>query len=515
MGSSVEIIAVSGFTLPDDLTVVHNLTVGNTLFLPTGLITTGSTAIPYIHRTGTDSFFAGAGAGNTAATGAGYNTGIGVGALANTSNNAACLNNTAVGAGALSTMTTQYGNTAIGYDAGRYVTAAQNTAVGSQAMQGVSATPLTQINNTALGYKTGMLLQGTATNNTLLGANAGRYVTTGNNNTLIGSAAGESIITGTDNTAVGANALTGLVSSTSGLTAIGSGALAANTSGVNNTAVGYQAGHSMITGYGNTTIGYDAGQYVTAAQNTAVGSQAMQGVSATPLIAINNAALGYKAGLALQGSATNNTLLGANAGRAVTTGSNNTFVGQYAGQPITTGSNNIIIGNAAGSSYTATNGSNICIGNAGSANETNTIRIGTQGSGAGQQNACYIAGIRDKTTGVANAIPILIDSNGQLGTISSSRRYKENIVSLSSQDRFMQLNPVTFNYKTDESRSTQYGLIAEEVDELYPELVNRNKDGEIEAIKYHELDGILIREIQENRRLIAALTARIAALEQR
>src|SRR5262249_48568540 len=144
---------------------------------------------------------------------------------------------------------------------------------------------------------------------------------------------------------------------------------------------------------------------------------------------------------------------------------------------------------------------------------SNTIRIGT----AGTQTATFIAGIRGAATGIANAVPVLIDSNGQLGTVSSSRRFKEHIRPMAAtSSKLMQLRPVTFRYKRqlDPSGSTQYGLIAEDVEKVMPELVARDRNEKIETVKYQMLVPMLLNELQKAHRHIEVQDERIAVLEQ-
>lgn len=116
---------------------------------------------------------------------------------------------------------------------------------------------------------------------------------------------------------------------------------------------------------------------------------------------------------------------------------------------------------------------------------------------------CYIDGIRGKTTATADAIAVLIDSAGQLGTVSSSQRYKNNIMSMSDTivDAVYRLNPVNFTYKSDETLRNQYGLIAEEVAEIIPDIVVY-KDGLPETIQYHLLPSMLIKVIKSQKALI-------------
>jgi hypothetical protein len=132
------------------------------------------------------------------------------------------------------------------------------------------------------------------------------------------------------------------------------------------------------------------------------------------------------------------------------------------------------------------------------AGESDTIRIGDA-----EQTRAFIAGIRGKTTGVADAIAVLIDSNGQLGTVSSSARYKENIADLGFvSERLLALRPVQFRYRAEVQageRPVQYGLIAEEVAEVFPELVAFDAEGRPQTVMYHLLSTLLLNELQRER----------------
>ncbi|MGE0464634.1 MAG: tail fiber domain-containing protein, partial [Vicinamibacterales bacterium] len=148
------------------------------------------------------------------------------------------------------------------------------------------------------------------------------------------------------------------------------------------------------------------------------------------------------------------------------------------------------------------------IGHAGVAGESDTVRIG------GAQTRAFIAGIRGRTTAQSNAVAVLIDSAGQLGTISSSRRVKQDVDDMGVRTRgLFDLRPVTFRYISHaEAGSTalEYGLIAEEVAEVYPDLVVRNAAGEIETVQYHKLAPMLLNEVQRLERERAALEQRVA-----
>ena len=134
---------------------------------------------------------------------------------------------------------------------------------------------------------------------------------------------------------------------------------------------------------------------------------------------------------------------------------------------------------------------NIHIGNGGANADTETIRIGLQGT----QTQTFIAGIRGATTGIANAVNVLIDSNGQLGTMNSSRRFKHKIRAMeSASESILALSPVTFRYKSDKTDTSQFGLIAEEVAEVNPDLVVRDEKGEIFTVRYDAVNAMLLNE---------------------
>ncbi len=239
--------------------------------------------------------------------------------------------------------------------------------------------------------------------------------------------------------------------------------------------VGIAAGLTSATGVGNTGCGFHSLTTIsTGTFNTAVGINTLSGVT----------------------TGSSNTAIGS-LSLTLTTGDENTAIGSGVLNSITTGARNTAMGVAAGSGLTSTESNNIMIGNTGTAGDNNIIRIGTFGSGIRQQNQCFIAAIRDITTTNNDAIAVLIDSAGQLGTVSSSARYKENVVPMGSDtDRLMNLRPVTFNMISDESKSKRYGLIAEEVALVFPELVVY-KDGQPETVKYHDLAVMLLNEFQK------------------
>jgi hypothetical protein len=260
-------------------------------------------------------------------------------------------------------------------------------------------------------------------------------------------------------------------SDTNNNTAAGANALASNTGGVQNSAIGSQALYSNNVGVNNMALGYEAlYANTTGSYNTAVGTYAL--VSATT--ATGNNAQGY--------SALFNT----------TTGSVNTAQGFQALLNNTTGSHNVGIGYQAG--YYLTTGSyNIDIANFGLAGDSSTIRIGTQGT----QTQAYVAGV---STAQITGSAVYVTSSGQLGVLSSSERYKTDVEPMGkNSEKLKQLRPVTFHLKTDPKGAVQYGLIAEEVNAIYPELVIRDDQGKIQGVRYDELAPMLLSEMQHER----------------
>ena len=203
--------------------------------------------------------------------------------------------------------------------------------------------------------------------------------------------------------------------------------------------------------------------------------------------------------------------------------SQNVAVG-YGALNTTTGSNNVALGWAAGASRTSGD-FNIYLGAGvgfGASAESNTMRLGDGGS----IQRTYVGGVRGVTTTAANAVAVMIDSTGNLGTVNSSRRYKQDIQDMGeASSGLMRLRPVTYRYTqpyADGSMPVDYGLIAEEVEAVYPDLVAHLQNGDVETVQYHKINAMLLNEVQKQHRQIeaqraemAALTARLAALERR
>ena len=278
--------------------------------------------------------------------------------------------------------------------------------------------------------------------------------------------------------------------------------------GTANTFLGPNAGNFTMTGSGeNVGIGPNAlSANTTGASNTAIGTFALQANTGSNF----NTAVGRATLLVSTGSS--NTAVGAYALDANTTGTLNIAMGQDALGNNSSGSNNIAIGTLSGNNAT-TGSNNIIIGNAGVAAEGSTTRIGTGGT----QTRAFIAGISGVTTGGTGAA-VMIDSNGQLGTISSSQRFKYDVQDMgSASNRLLQLRPVMFRYKqaqNDGSHPLQYGLIAEEVARVYPELVQFAPTGEVNTVLYHLLPAMLLNEAQKQNAEIAALNTEITTLRR-
>lgn len=286
--------------------------------------------------------------------------------------------------------------------------------------------------------------------------------------------------------------------------------------------IGRSAGNFTLTGLNNICIGSNTGSSITSAAFTcALGDFALSQLTS----AVNNVAIGKESQWINQTSPSNASC-GNYTLRALTSGTGfNTCLGTGAGSLIVTGARNIFIGESTALDCVGAESSNIYLNNRGVAAESNAIRIGMP---AGDpyftaQNKCWIAGIVGVTTNVNDAIPVLIDSTGQLGTVSSSIRYKENIEDLNYYSgSIRKLRPVIFNYKNHAPELKSVGLIAEEVQEIIPSLVVKNKEGQPETIKYQDLPIYLLAELQNmaaqmrlHHEEIADLNKRIEKLEKK
>jgi Chaperone of endosialidase len=354
--------------------------------------------------------------------------------------------------------------------------------------------------------------------NTAEGQNALLSLSTGGYNTAVGFLSLSSEMAGSFNTGVGAGALllnVGDPSTGDGMenTAIGAAALLNNATGYFNTANGAFALFNNTTGFYNTAIGKDAlinnttgnhnganddnalASNTTGSFNTATGHQAM----ASNTTGNNNTATGIY------------SLFNNNAGNA------NTADGFFA-LGNSTGTFNIGFGVDAGCKLTSGN-NNIFIGSFGVDTESDTIRIGREvqdtdcgGFAHPPHAATFIAGING-TPVVGD--PVVVDANGQLGTATSSARFKKNIKPMdTASDAILAFNPVTFQYKNDAKDTPQFGLIAEEVAKVNPDLVVRDRNGEIYSVRYEAVNAMLLNEFLKEHEKVQAQQATIARLEK-
>jgi hypothetical protein len=326
--------------------------------------------------------------------------------------------------------------------------------------------------------------------------------TSGSFNTGVGGGA-LAINNGDSNTAVGAAAL--LLNTTGSLnTAVGTDALVYNDSGAGNTANGAFALFNNTTGFDNTASGVDTLLANTAGyDNTASGVGALEANT----VGVENTAIGVTA---LEGNTdgSSNVAIGVNALLSNTTGSTNTAIGQAA-LFSATGDFNIALGTGAGLEIT-TGSENIDIGNDGVAGDSNTIRIGDKNV----HTAIYVAGIAGQTVG-AGGTTCYVDNDGKLGVFLSARRYKENIHDMDDASAALfSLKPVTFRYKRelDKSGTPQFGLIAEEVAAVNPDLVVRNARGELSTVRYEAINVMLLNEFLKEHRKVEKLEAAVADL---
>jgi hypothetical protein len=394
------------------------------------------------------------------------------------------------------------------------------TAEGTKALQNLT----TGAANTGVGWYS-LFSATTASFNTGLGAGA-LALNTADENTAIGAAA-LLLNTASGNTAVGSRAL---LNNTTGGTlgniqgfdfgpnvAVGQQALESNTVASANTAIGYQALHSFTTGpVGLEQLGFC----------TAVGFQAL--ANATGDGAANNA-FGYQA-LMNNTDGTGNTAIGLRALFGNTTGESNVAIGNNALLNNDIGPDNTAIGNSAllnnttGSLNTAigvnalvnntTGGANIALGvSAGSGviTASNVIAIGA--IGADVSNSCYIGSIFGQTS---SGTAVFIDSGGKLGTVTSSKRFKEDIERMDkTSEALFALKPVTFRYKKgiDPAGTSQFGLVAEEVAEVNPDLVVRDKEGNPYTVRYDQVNAMLLNEFLKEHKRVEQQQATIAELK--
>jgi hypothetical protein len=295
--------------------------------------------------------------------------------------------------------------------------------------------------------------------NTADGQSALGNLTTGLYNSAFGFLSLLSNADANFNTGVGAGVL--LVNTASENTAVGAGALFSNVDGSDNNAVGTFALFTNVSGPFNNALGRNALLNSTGAQNNAMGDDAM----------FSN-----------------------------TTGSFNTAVGDDALDANVDGSSNVAIGDEAGTGL--------------GASVNNCIAIGAPGAGtfAALDNTCFIGSIFDEPVsdpGTQEAV--FVDQFNVVGIISSSRRYKHDIKPMDkASEAILALKPVTFKYNSDKKGTPQYGLVAEEVAQVNPDLVARNKNGEISTVHYEQVNAMLLNEFLKEHNKVQNLEVTVA-----
>jgi hypothetical protein len=300
--------------------------------------------------------------------------------------------------------------------------------------------------------------------NTAEGTHALLDRTTGSYNTAVGLYSLLSLTSSSFNTALGAGTLLNNLGNEN--TATGAGALLSNTIGSQNTANGESAMFYNTTGGGNTATGFQAlVNNTTGGNNTATGFQALR----------NNT------------TSTFNTATGVLALEHNTTGAENTALGGEAGREQTTGSGNVYIGRS---------------------------MVGV----AGENNKTYIRNINTTTVSGGTADSVTVDiGTGLLGHATSSRRYKEEIQPMhQASEALYQLKPVTFRYKKeiDRIQALSFGLIAEEVAEVNPDLIVRGSDGKPETVRYEAVNAMLLNEFLKEHRKVREQEATITQLKK-
>ena len=404
--------------------------------------------------------------------------------------------NNGEGIGVLVSRTTGVWNTGTGFEALNHLTAGnQNTATGLRALTNdinggfnTATGVLSLFSNTSGFFNSATGAYSLANNisgtrNTANGY-AALYRNTGDDNTATGFAALYHNNIGIENTAGGAIALR---SNTTGgrNTANGHAALAFNTEGGYNTAIGTSALLFNISGSNNVAVGFAA-----LSSNSTAGSDTDSSV-----------AVGYQALLQSDSLNTDNNAVGHQALQDNTTGGYNNAFGWHALNSNTSGFLNTAIGDAAGSEQT-TGSSNVYVG------------AGMSGV-AGENNACYIASIFNQTS--VSGVGVFINSNNKLGTMTSSKRFKEQIKPMDkASEALFSLKPVTFRYKKDIDPvgTSQFGLVAEEVEKVNPDLVVRDKEGKSYSVRYDQVNAMLLNEFLKEHRKVQEQEATIAQMKK-
>ena len=457
--------------------------------------------------------------------------------------------NSAFGVGTLFTNSGGNDNTAIGYNS-KYLGSggSNNTAVGSYSLYnstgsynsafGKDSLKATTSGNENSAFGLGTLLNNTTGyGNTAVGNTSMNTNVDGFNNTAIGNGALYSNISGDKNIAIGLSAGYSLTGDNN--IDIGNGGVAAESSTIR---LGTSGTHlkTFIAGIYGITPAVASPNTVVIDSNGQLGSVAI-GTAASNIVQLNatgklpavdgslltgvtvlstigggtSTKVGTGALAMATASSSYDTAFGYNSLTAAT-GTNNTALGSWSGGAITTGSHNISIGHSANTflnsgSYNVTVGDNAGPASTGGGIAINRITIGNDAVnstdhsimiGGPLTTSAFIKGISGVNAGGGAAM--YVNSLGQLGVVASSRRFKENIETMAdSSSRIFGLRPVTFNYKAEYGGGgLQYGLIAEEVDQVIPEMTIRDKDGQIETVAYQMLAPMLLNEVQKQQRQI-------------
>jgi Chaperone of endosialidase len=309
---------------------------------------------------------------------------------------------------------------------------------------------------------------------------------------------------GRGNTSLGITALENQTGNTSSDTAIGFAAMQSTTNGQRNTAVGVSALEQNVTGNDNTAIGYQALSRNQSNLNTATGKEALRSNTTGD----SNVANGAGA-LARNSTGSDNTAIGFEALVNNTSGRANVAIGSGALANSTGGVGNTALGVNAGQNLRS-GGSNLDIDNDGEARDQGTIRIGDNRV----HTRTFIAGISG--VGVTGAA-VLVKDDGQLGTAPSSQRFKDEIEPMDkASEAILALKPVTFRYKKDldPDKIPQFGLIAEEVAKVNPDLVVRDKNGKPYSVRYDQVNAMLLNEFLKEHQKVQRLEAALAAMNE-
>jgi len=429
-----------------------------------------------------------------------FTTAEGNNALKNLTTGAA---NTALGWYSLFSDTDGSFNTATGAGSLLFNTGNSNTAIGAASLLFNG----TGTDNTAVG--TAALLSNTASGNTAIGSNALLNNTTGGTlgniqgfdvgpNVAVGWQALESNTVASANTALGSQALHSFTTGPVGLeqlglcTAVGFQALGNATGGAGNSGFGYQTLFNNTDGTGNSAIGAQVlFNNTTGTSNTASGGSAL----------FNNTIGDY------------NTATGGSALYSNVTGESNTAIGQQALQSNISGSDNTAVGLE--TLVSNTNGShNIALGDGAGTNVMTADRVICIGAvGEDVSNSCFIGQIFNVIS--AGGTPVFINSNNKLGTITSSRRFKEQIKPMEQASEVLfALKPVSFRYKKelDPTGISQFGLVAEDVEEVNPDLVVRDREGKVNTVRYDQVNAMLLNEFLKEHRKVQDLEKGMAAI---